>query len=309
MPEPAVVQTEHQIKVDAPASAVYDLVADIAAWSRIFPAFVHLEHLGTSASADRIGMWSTSNDEVYHWVALWTAHPNELRIDFQPEVAPPPMTHLHRTLIVEPLSGNDSLVRLLHTCRLAEADQAVRDSIRQTTDEVGNAELAALKVAAERPAELLMTFGDAVPINGSAQDVYDFLRDAQQWPERLSHVSRVSLREETENLQVLEMDTTERDGGTLTTKMARVCLPHRGIVFKHLLLPPLGASHTVRWLIEESAEGVTLRSEHTVVIDETGMATMLGGAAGLAKANEFIHNELTTKTRLIFDQAKAFVEG
>jgi aromatase len=309
MSEPGIVQTEHQIKVAAPAMAVYDLVADIGAWPRVFPTFVHLEHLGTAGAQERVGMWTTSNDEVYHWVTLRTTHPDELRIDYRPEVAPPPMTQLHRTLLVEQLSEQDSLVRLLHTCRLADDDHAVKDSIRRMTDEIGNAELAALKAAAERAEELVMVFEDTVRIKGSAREVFDFLSAAQRWQERLPHVSRISLREEVANLQLLEMDTVENNGGTLTTKTARVCLPHRGIVFKHLLLPPLGESHTVRWLIEESGDDVVVTSEHTVVINESGVAAMLGGGTGLAEAKAFIHRELTTKTRLILDQAKAHVEN
>jgi aromatase len=309
MPEPEVVQTEHQIKVAAPARAVYDLVADIGAWPRIFPTFVHLEHWGTVGDRERVGMWTTSNDEIHHWVTLRTTHPEQLRIDYRPEAAPPPMTQLDRTLLVESLSDKDSLVRLLHTCRLAGDEKTVADSVRRMTDEVSNAELAALKAAAERPGELLMTFDDTVRIKGSAQEVFDFLRAAQHWHERLPHVSRVSLREEVADLQLLEMDTLEKNGGTLTTKMARVCLPNRGIVFKHLLLPQLGESHTVRWLIEESGDGVVVTSEHAVVINEAGVARMPGGDAGLDEAKAFIHNELTTKTRLILEQAKAQVEN
>jgi aromatase len=60
MSEPDVVRTEHQIKVGAPAAAVYDLVADISAWPRIFPAFVHLEHLGSLGAEERVGMWTTT---------------------------------------------------------------------------------------------------------------------------------------------------------------------------------------------------------------------------------------------------------
>jgi aromatase len=229
--------------------------------------------------------------------------------DYRPEVAPPPMTQLQRTLLVEPLSEQDSLVRLLHTCRLAGGDQAAKEAIRRMTDEVGNAELAALKAAAERTGDSLMVLRDTVRINGSGRDVFDFLRAAQHWPQRLPHVSEVSVRETVPNLQLLEMSTVEKDGGSLTTKVARVCLPNRAVVFKHLLLPPLGASHTVRWLIEEDSDGVTVTSEHTVVVDEAGVVKMLGNGARLADAKAFIDHELTTKTRLILDRAKAHVEN
>ena len=80
----------------------------------------------------------------------------------------------------------------------------------------------------------LFTFDDIVEVDGSAMDVYDFLNEAQLWSERLPHVVRVSLKEETSGLQILEMDTRTKDGSVHTTKSVRVCRPHGTIVYKQI---------------------------------------------------------------------------
>ena len=55
--------------------------------------------------------------------------------------------------------------------------------------------------------------------------------------ERLPHVARVVLTEDTPGLQFLEMDTRTKDGSTHTTKSVRVCFPDTRIAYKQITLP------------------------------------------------------------------------
>src|SRR5690349_14036026 len=116
------------------------------------------------------------------------------------------------TWIVEPISESACHVRLLHDFFAATGDPADLDWIGQAVDRNSEAELRALRARAELAGpDQLFSFDDTVSVDGTAEDVYNFLNEAQLWPERLPHVARVSLAEETTGLQVLEMDTRAKD--------------------------------------------------------------------------------------------------
>ncbi len=311
MAQPHTVGVEHATEVRATAESVYRLLADIGNWPRMFRPFVHLESLGTEGGFERIGMWTTSGDEVVHWVARRRLDERGLRVEFRPEVAHPPLESMRRSWVVEPSSGEECLVRLVHEYRVAGDDPAGADTVRRMIDEVAEGELAALRTAAEQEAaspDLRLVLDDAVRIAGSAAEVYEFLYSAQHWPERLPHVARAEVREGATDTHLLEMDTHESQGGVFTTRTARVGRPNREIAYKQLLLPPLGSSHHVRWRIEETGAGVTVRSRQVVVINLPGVERLLGSGADLAQARSFVRRELDSKVRLVLDGAKAHVE-
>ncbi|WP_069814336.1 aromatase/cyclase [Streptomyces sp. TP-A0874] len=312
MAQEPVTRARQETKVRAPAAAVYRLLADLDNWPRVFRPFVHLERLGTDGAFERIGMWTTDGEQVEHWVALRRLDERALRIDFRPEEPPASLASMERSWVVEPLSAEDCLLRLEHRYRMAEDDPAARADTGRLTESVGSAELSAVREAAEQqaasPGELLV-LNDHLDIAGRARDVYDFLHAARHWDQRLPHVTEVTLHQDDGDGQLVEMATRESGGGLLTTKAARVGRPHREIVYKQLLLPPIGKSHCVRWRIGETAGGTSLAVQQIVVVDGAGVERMLGAGTSTAEAEGFIRRELGTKMRLILDGARRYVEA
>lgn len=320
MPEtkaPTTKTVEHGITVSAPAETVYGLIADVTAWPQIFPPTVHAERIETDGTRERIRLWATANGTAKTWTSRRELDPEGLRITFRQEVSQPPVGAMGGTWIIVPVSATESRVRLLHDYRAVDDDPAKLAWIDQAVDRNSTAELAALKTAAEaagaseaadQPPRLL-TFDDSVQINGSAKDVYDFLNEAQLWTERLPHVSRVELQEETPGLQILEMDTRTKDGSTHTTKSVRVCLPYQRIVYKQIVLPALMSLHTGHWdLVEKPGGGVTATSRHSVVINEANIAKVLGPDADLAAAQAYVRNALSTNSLATLSLAKQYAE-
>jgi aromatase len=308
---PQTHEVSHDILVDAPAQTVFRLVADVTNWPLIFPPTVHVERADLDGAEERIRIWATANGEAKTWTSRRRLAPERLRVDFRQEVSQPPVGGMGGAWIMQPTGERQCRVVLLH-------DHAVDDApdklawIAQAVDRNSGAELAALKATAERadaPDDLLLTFDDTVPIRGSAKDVYDFLNEAQHWSERLPHVSRVSLREEVEGLQILEMDTRTKDGSVHTTRSVRACLPYRQIVYKQVVLPGLMTLHTGHWLIEETDDGVRVTSRHTVRINEANVTRILGPAAGVAEAKTFVRNALSTNSLATLGHAKEYAEG
>lgn len=304
---------EHEIAVAAPAKKIYRLIADVENWPVIFEPTVHAEYVERGEVSERIRLWATANGTPKTWTSRRELNPGALTVGFRQEVSQPPVGGMGGTWIVEALSEGSARVRLLHDYHAASDDPADLEWIDKAVDRNSNAELRALKETAELAEgalEPLVSFDDTVEIDGSAKDAYDFVNEAQLWRERLPHVARVSLEEETPGLQVLEMDTRTKDGATHTTKSVRVCLPHHKIVYKQTVVPALMTLHTGQWSFEDRpGGGTTVTSRHTVRINEANIAKVLGPDAGLEDARKFVQTALSGNSLATLRLAKAYAEG
>jgi len=313
MTDPGHREVEHDIAVSAPAAAVYRLIAEVENWPRIFPPTVHVDHVERSGQQERIRIWATANGAAKNWTSRRWLDPGALRIDFRQEVSTPPVAGMGGTWLVEPTSDSESRVRLLHDYRAVDDDPDSLAWIDAAVDRNSRSELAALKASAELAsgpaADLALSFEDSVRVDGAAKDVYDFINEAQLWTERLPHVARVVLQEDSPGLQVLEMDTRTKDGSTHTTKSVRVCFPHSRIVYKQIMLPALLALHTGYWRLTDDGAGVTATSQHTVVVDTANITKILGAGAGVPQAKDFVRNALSANSLATLGHAKEYAEG
>ncbi|MFJ9568733.1 aromatase/cyclase [Streptomyces bacillaris] len=305
-------QVEHEIVIDAPADAVYRLIAEVANWPRIFPPTIYVDHLERGDGEERIRIWATANGQAKNWTSRRTLDPQERRIGFRQEVSAPPVAAMGGAWIVEPLSGTRSRVRLLHDYRAVDDDPEGLRWIDEAVDRNSRSELEALKTNVElahAAEELTFSFEDTVRIAGSAKDAYDFVNEADLWAERLPHVASVRFSEDTPGLQSLEMDTRAKDGSTHTTKSYRVTFPHHRIAYKQVTLPALMTLHTGYWTFEENEEGTTASSQHTVTLNTDNIARILGPGATVADAREYVRNALSTNSRATLGHARDHAES
>jgi ribosome-associated toxin RatA of RatAB toxin-antitoxin module len=303
MPEHA----EHTITVAAPADAVHALIADVTNWPRIFPPTVHAEVLEQGDGHERIRIWATANDTVKTWTSMRQL--SEGRIVFRQEISSPPVASMGGEWILEAQPDGSTLVRLLHDFTAVGDDPASIEWISQAIDRNSDKELAALRDAAVAGDEhLTLRVEDTVDIGGPAEDVYGFLYQAQLWEQRLPHVARVELVEDTPNLQSLEMDTRAPNGSIHTTRSIRVCTPHTRIVYKQLRLPALLSVHIGQWSLAPTPGGVRVTSGHTVVLKPSAIPDVLGAEATVGNAREFVRNALSTNSLATLNLAKEFSE-
>jgi aromatase len=311
--EPGTREVTHEVSVDAPAAAVYQLIADIENWPLIFPPTVHVAKIESTGRQELIRIWATANGEAKNWTSRRSLYPAQLRIEFHQEVSTPPVAAMAGTWVIEPVGATRSKVHLLHEYRAVDDDPDNLAWIEQAVERNSRSELAALKTNAELltgPAdELMVSFEDTVWIDGAVQDVYDFLNESQLWKDRLPHVGRVSLEENTPGLQILEMDTRTKDGSTHTTKSVRVCFAPTEIVYKQITLPALMTLHTGHWHLAADGDGMIATSQHTVVIRTENITKILGPEAGPLQARQFIHTALSTNSRATLGHAKEYAEG
>ena len=301
---------EHDITIEAPADRVYELIADVGKWAEIFPPTIHAECTEQDGDSEQIRIWATANGTAKTWTSRRRHDPERMSIAFRQERSQHPVGGMGGMWVAEPVSASACHVRLLHDYFAATDDPADLEWIARAVDRNSTAELQALKTSAElNGSGNLFSFEDTVEIDGSAEDVYDFLNEAWLWRERLPHVVRVSLDEETAGLQILEMDTRAKDGSVHTTRSVRVCRPHHSIVYKQIVLPPLMALHTGRWLIEpRDGGGVSVTSRHTVRIDGERVAEVFGVDVDLPTAQNTARSALSANSLATLELAKAYSE-
>ncbi|WP_433260146.1 aromatase/cyclase [Actinosynnema sp. CS-041913] len=305
-------EVEHDITVTAPAETAFRLLAEVANWPRVFPPTIHVEQVERSGRNERIRIWATANGEPKNWTSRRVLDPEGLRIDFRQELSTPPVAAMGGAWVVEPVSPTESRIRLLHDYRAVDDDPGGLEWIDQAVDRNSRSELAALKVNVElahAAAETTFSFEDTVLIEGAAKDAYDFVNEAHLWAERLPHVAKVRLAEDTPGLQELEMDTRAKDGSVHTTKSYRVTFPHHKIAYKQVTLPALMTLHTGYWTFAEVDGGVAASSQHTVVLDTGNIARILGADATVADARAYVHTALSTNSRATLGHAKDYAEG
>ncbi|AJT68436.1 hypothetical protein T261_6834 [Streptomyces lydicus] len=311
MPQTALREVEHDITISAPAADVYRLLAEVGNWPQIFPPTIHVEQLESTGNQERIRIWATAGDEAKSWTSRRTLDPVARRIDFRQEVSAPPVASMGGAWIIEELAPEKSRVRLLHDYRAVDDDPEGLAWIDRAVDRNSRSELAALRVNIEQVharRELTFSFEDSVRVDGSAEDVYAFIDEAQLWSERLPHVASVRLEEDTPGLQTLEMDTRAKDGSTHTTRSYRVCLPHHKIAYKQTTLPALMTLHTGRWTFHEEAGTVVATSQHTVTVNTDNISAVLGPDAGVAEAREYLRGALGANSRATLGHAKDHAE-
>ena len=303
--------SEHEIKIAGPAESVYRLLAHAENWPQLFPPNIYVDHVERGEREERIRIWATAGDTVKNWTSRRTLDPDKLRIDFRQEVSTPPVAAMGGTWQIEALPSGETLVRLGHDFRATDDDGLTW--LEEVVDRNSRSELDSLKALAESmgPAtdELTCSFEDTVQIKGAAQDVFDFIYEADRWTERLPHVNTVRLAEPAPGLQTLEMDTLSKDGSTHTTKSHRVGLaPHR-IAYKQTTLPALITLHTGLWTFTPNDDGVAASSQHTFTVNTDNIAKVLGADATVRDAIAYVRTALSTNSMATLGIAREYVEG
>jgi ribosome-associated toxin RatA of RatAB toxin-antitoxin module len=298
--------------VSAPAKVLYDIIADAPNWPVVLGPTVHVERLDCAEpGAELLQLWATANGSVRTWTSRRELNPSTLNITFRQQRSPAPLASMGGAWTLEPISPTETNVVLDHDFTVIDDDPAALEWFSTAVDGNSTAELAAMKDLAEHWDErqaLTMSFTDSVQISAPAQAVYDFLSEADRWPARIPHVSKLDLTEEIPGLQVMTMDTSTPDGSVHTTRSVRVCFPGHRIVYKQIATPALMSVHTGEWTLQENQDGVLAISRHTVTIKPEAIPAVLGEDATVDDAKLFVRNALSRNSMATLTYAKEFAE-
>ncbi|MFF8716470.1 aromatase/cyclase [Streptomyces sp. NPDC015184] len=308
-----VHRTTHSVEVAAPAGVVYGMISNAVQWPLFFPPNVHVERLEFDGRDERLRMWAVANGQVRSWLSRRVQDPEARRIDFRQQHPQAPVESMNGSWTVRERPGGTSLLTLLHDFTVIDDRPEDVSWTQRAVDTNSTAELAQLKHLAERWTrldELVLSFEDAVRVKGPAELVYDFLYRVGDWPELVPHVARLDLTEDAPGVQVMAMDTRTADGATHTTESVRICFPHAGrIVYKQTRTPALMEAHTGEWSVLPDESGVTVISQHNVVLREEAVERVLGEGADLARVRRHVREALGRNSTATLNLAKRHAES
>ncbi|MET9412414.1 aromatase/cyclase [Streptomyces sp. NPDC002935] len=303
-----VHRTTHQVSVAAPAGVVYGLIADALRWPLFFTPTVHVEQLEFDGGRERLRMWATANGRVTSWTSRRTLDPQHRRVAFRQELPAAPLRSMAGTWTVDALTPDRCRLTLLHDFTV-DGDRLDEVAwVRRATDTNSRAQLDDLRHLAERWGrldDLVLSFEDTVRVHGPAELVYDLLYRIGDWPELFEHVTRLDHTEDEPGVQIMSMDTRTPDGPSHTTRSVRICFPHAGrIVYKQTATAPLLAAHTGEWSVVPDERGVTVLAQHSVVLREENITTVLGEHADVHQARRHVRQVLGRTSTTILGLAR-----
>jgi aromatase len=316
-PEPTVRDVQHTIDIAAPPQAVYGLLADATRWPAVFPPTVHVEREPLPEDRERLRIWALAGTEVRAWTSERHLPSGRLHITFRQTASAPPVALMSGSWDITALPDGGSRVVLGHRFAAVDDDPDQLRWIEETTDRNSTSELASLRGIAERLAaeggaaldDLLFSFEDSVTIQAPAEQVYDFLYQADLWPERLPHVARVQLDQGRSGEQRLEMDTTSPDGSAHTTVSFRIGLAPHTLAYKQTVLPQAFTAHTGRWTLTPADGGGTVAtSRHTVRLDPVHVLA-LPGVHSLEQGRTVVRAALGGNSLTTLNRARETLEG
>jgi C7-C12 aromatase (ARO/CYC) len=296
--------------VAAPMEVVRGLVVDVVGWTQLYRPAVHAEYLERNDDDDLIQQWSIVND---HTVRTWRARRwlenGGRRVVYVHEPADAPFADLRGDFTFERRAGAATAVQMSHEFSLRQDNDEVAASTLESMERRSKEYLETLKYAAESREELArltISFEDPLFVVGAVEDAYTYLYEADKWPERIPHVTRLVLEENIPNIQFFDMDTVSADGSEHTTRSVRICLPQK-IVYKQIQPPKTLDAHTGHWLFTETPEGVIVSARHTATIRPSALH-LFGEQTTVQAARKYLRRVLSTNSMGNLRLAKAYAE-
>lgn len=303
-------RVEEKALIAAPVDVVRQIVVDVEAWTQLHEPAVHAEILDSGTDGELIQHWAVVDD---HTVRTWTSRrrvTDSGDVLFTHEPANAPFATVGGGFQFEEQPDGATLVRMHHEFTLVEEDERVAAERAESMQHGSRRHLTTLKHAAEKADELkrlIVSFEDPLFVAGSVEDAYQYLYEADKWPERIPHVIRLELEENTPNIQFFDMDTRSSDGSEHTTRSVRICLTNHKIVYKQTRPPKTLLAHTGHWLFTETPEGVVVSARHTATIRTEGLH-LLGEDMTVEGARKYLRRILSANSMGNLRLSKEYAE-
>ncbi|MFE6721798.1 aromatase/cyclase [Streptomyces albidoflavus] len=304
------------IEVDAPAGVVYTLILSAERRPLFFDSSVYVERLGfhdVPESGERLRIWALADGEVKSWTSDRFQNSAQRSFAFRQNQLMTPAKSMSGTFSVQPLGPDRSRLTVTHAFTSRGDSPEDLAWLERNVTATTRSDLNNLRFLAQRWTrldELLLSFEESVRIKGPAELVHNFLYDVKRWPDHLPHVRRVDLTELQGGVQKASMTLAAADGTGQDVTSVRLCFPHAGrIVHKETTPRKLIKAHCGEWSVTSDEDGVTVASQHHVVLREKDIEQVLGPGATLVDARRRVRAELGGESLQTLQQARKEAES
>lgn len=302
---------EAKLGIAAPAEVAFGVMLDAERWPQLFGTILHTQYAARSADGDQVEVWGLQGENaVRRWTSTRVIDREGLRISFTNTPAIAPMSEFGGEWSFQPQPDGTTTATIRYEFSLPADTKVPAKRIAPELEKSGAVQLAELADAAQRADELThltLSFEDTLHVNGHPEHAWKMLYEANKWPERLPHVTTLTMTEDTPGIQFFDMDTTTSDGKPHTTRSVRICQPHTLITYKQLRTPPLLTVHTGHWRFTPTPHGLTLGARHTVTINPTNLH-LLGPHTTIQDARDYLRRVLSTNSLGNLRLAKTYAE-
>lgn len=148
MTELRIWTTRHTTRVAAPPKRVFELIAHVDRWPRLFDSLVAVERLGFHGTSERIRFWKKLDGELAGWTSVRELDPKRLRARFRQVEFPPSLASMGGLWLVVP-KGDGAVIALDHYYRVTDDDPVAARRVEAEVSANSTAMLDALRRAAE----------------------------------------------------------------------------------------------------------------------------------------------------------------
>ncbi|MGW0792875.1 aromatase/cyclase [Streptomyces sp. NPDC002911] len=316
VPGECVRRLSHSIDVDAPAGVVYTLVVSAERRPLHFPSNVYVERLDFhdfGGVCERLRVWALADGEVKSWTSDRIQDSARRSLFFRQDRIMEPAGSMGGTFSVQPLGPDRCRLTIDHAFTSLDDSPESMAWLEANVAATTRSDLKNLRFLAERWTrldELLLSFEESVRVKGPAELVHSFLYDVESWPGHLPQVRRVDLDEPQVGVQKVTMALAAADGTVQDITSVRLCFPHAGrIVHKEMTPRKLLAAHCGEWSVVCDEYGVTVTSQHHVVLRESDIEPVLGPGATLEDARRRVRAELGEESLRTLHLARQHAES
>ncbi|MDI3390598.1 SRPBCC family protein [Streptomyces sp. B-S-A8] len=302
--------------MDAPAGVIYTLIVSAEHRPLYFASNVYVERLDVHdfrGARERLRVWALAGGEVKSWTSDRVRDSARRSLSFRQDQIMEPAGSMGGTFSVQPIGPDRCRLTVDHAFTSRDDSPEGMAWLERNVAAATRSDLKNVRFLAERwnrLDELLLSFEESARVKGPAELIHSFLYDVESWPAHLPHVRRVDLTEPQVGVQKVAMALAAADGTVQDITSVRLCFPHAGrIVHKETTPRKLVAAHCGEWSVVSDEDGVTVTSQHHVVLREQDVEQVLGRGAGLEDARRQVRAELGAESLQMLYLAQQYAES
>jgi len=142
--EQRIWTARHSTKVAASPQRVYQLIANVENYPKMFDTIIAVERLGHDGTNERVRFWGTFGDHRGSWVSLREVNPKRMRVRFRQERSAAPLASLGGRWLVTP-RGTGAEVVLDHYYRVVDDNDLAAQHLERTVARSATAMLDSLR--------------------------------------------------------------------------------------------------------------------------------------------------------------------
>jgi len=277
----------HSIVCDAPASAVYDVIADVGRWPQLFESCVSVAVLEARGDSELVRIEALQEGVPVAWETMRTYVDSTFTIDFWLVIPMPLLESMSGQWRVIPLDLKRSVLTVTRTFELCAAIDGIRDGIatprqalafiQRFIAETSESELRAIKsfveVEDERRLRLRTTYSLPFP----PHEVYGVLANVRRWPELLPHCDSLELIYDDGQNQEFMMGVAGPGGGDRFRSIRRCNAEAFTISYFQPSPPPILDAHSGSWSVRAGVGGnAKVIVEHDIRVNPERCADRFG---------------------------------